>query len=84
MTRNQRLVAVIGDVVGSRGVPDRPALQKQLERTLVHTNKVTSPLQPLRMTLGDQFQGVFPRLSDALDQARTPRRRRGEVRHRNR
>jgi hypothetical protein len=67
MATKRRLVAVIGDIVGSRGVPDRLALQKKLERTLVQTNRVTAPIQPLQMTVGDQFQGVFHRLSDALD-----------------
>lgn len=67
MAANQRFVAVIGDVAGSRDVPDRPALQKALERALAQTNRTTAPIQPLRMTLGDQFQGLFGRLSDALD-----------------
>ena len=67
MATKKRLVAVIGDVAGSRNVPDRLALQRRLEGALARTNKVTVPVQPLRMTLGDQLQGRFGKLSDALD-----------------
>lgn len=54
------VVALIGDVIGSRKVTDRDALQKKLEKKLKQINKGRSDLlSPYTVTLGDEFQAVF-------------------------
>lgn len=67
MVADQLLIAVIGDVAGSRKVPDRATLQRALKRALTQTNKIVPAVQPLEITLGDEFQGLYTRLPDALD-----------------
>lgn len=57
---------LIGDVVGSRRSDDRTALHSILTRTLTEVNELLTPLRPLRITVGDEYQGVFSRLGDAL------------------
>lgn len=58
---------LVGDLVGSKQVPDRDRLQDQLEEALEWANEHSrSPLQPLVPTLGDEFQGVFVTLAEAL------------------
>jgi SatD family (SatD) len=52
-------VALIGDLVGSRRSPDRDRLQAALVNVLHEANTTLDPLQPLEVTLGDEFQGVF-------------------------
>jgi hypothetical protein len=57
--------AVLGDVVRSRhadvGFFDR------LHQALGHANERIDALQPLQITIGDEFQGVYRRLGDALN-----------------
>ncbi|MDO7882435.1 SatD family protein [Salinibacterium soli] len=60
------LAAVIGDIVDSRKSPDRSRLQRQLERSLALANESAGPIEPLRPTVGDEFQGVFRTLGDAI------------------
>lgn len=62
-----RVAAVIGDVVGSRHAANRPALQNDLKKALEKANDRIKPLQKLTITLGDEFQGAYPSLPDALD-----------------
>lgn len=57
-------VALIGDVVGSRLVEDRSALQRLLERSLAETSRQTGG--SLDMTIGDEFQGRLADLESAL------------------
>jgi SatD family (SatD) len=57
---------LIGDIVGSRGASDRPALQKKLNSTLNRINREIKPALPLEPTLGDEFQGCFDTLSEAV------------------
>lgn len=59
-------VALIGDVVDSRTVPDRQALHDRLERVLDETNAIVLAQDPATITLGDEFQGVYTTLGDAL------------------
>lgn len=60
-------IAVIADIVGSRLLPDRSRAQAAFEATMAQVEK-DHPLatEPLRPTVGDEFQAVYPRLADAL------------------
>lgn len=60
---------VIGDVVGSRGAGDRAELHRRLTVAVDRVNEETGPLQPLRVTVGDEFQGAWATLGDALSAA---------------
>lgn len=53
--------AVIGDVVGSRQVSDRGRLHRHITRILAGT--------PLAFTVGDEFQGSYPTVGEAIDAA---------------
>lgn len=57
---------MIGDVVGSRDAADRAALQKQLKAVLIRINRELQPALPLEPTLGDEFQGCFDTLAEAV------------------
>lgn len=57
-------VVVIGDVVGSRRVSDRAALHREIARALAEVNATFSG--DLRLTVGDEYQGTFGSLGDAL------------------
>lgn len=59
------LYTVIGDLVGSRSLPDRGGAQEQLGRVLDEANQALDPAQPLEPTVGDEFQGGFADLGDA-------------------
>lgn len=58
--------AVIGDLVGSRDQPSRAAAQQQLLQALTATNERLPALQRLEPTIGDELQGVYDNLRDAL------------------
>ena len=58
--------AVIGDLVGSRRLPNRGAAQATLGEVLERVNVALTPLQPFEPTVGDEFQGVFATLADAI------------------
>ncbi|MBB2985553.1 SatD family protein [Terracoccus luteus] len=59
-------VVLIGDVVASRRAPDRLALHDTLVRVIEHVNGDVTALDPLVVTVGDEFQGRFATLGDAL------------------
>jgi len=59
-------VAMIGDVVSSRTHPDRPGLQVLLAEALEKVNRSGPVLQPLHLTLGDEFQGIVSTLPAAV------------------
>ncbi len=56
-------VVVIGDIVGSRAVSDRKALQRQLAAAVSHVNArlaaASALLSPYTITLGDEIQAVY-------------------------
>jgi hypothetical protein len=56
---------VIGDVIGSRGALDRRDLQSSLQEALQQATTGTGVVQTFSMTIGDEFQGIFERVSDA-------------------
>lgn len=58
---------LLGDIVGSRDVPDRAALHHRLKDVLEQTNDLVPSLTPLAITVGDEFQGAYAHLGQALD-----------------
>jgi hypothetical protein len=52
---------LIGDVVGSRQASDRGRLHRRITQILAGT--------PLAFTVGDEFQGSYPTVGDAIDAA---------------
>ncbi len=50
---------LIGDVVASRQVADRGALHGALAEALAEINARHPGVEPLRITVGDEYQGVF-------------------------
>lgn len=59
--------AVIGDVIGSRRFPSRAHLQRRLGAALRQTNDELNPIQPMTITIGDEFQGLFQDLGEAIE-----------------
>lgn len=59
------LVAVIIDIVDSRSLADRDEAQGEIERAFAALPGVV-PLDPLRATVGDEFQVIYATLTDAL------------------
>ncbi len=57
---------VIGDVVASRSSADRPALHARLRDSLAAANARHGPATPFRITVGDEYQGVFDTVGAAL------------------
>lgn len=67
MMKDMASVAVlIGDVVGSREIKPRSRLHERLRAVLDEVNDTTAPLQPLRITVGDEFQGAYADLGTAV------------------
>jgi hypothetical protein len=60
------LAVVLGDVVASRGHAHRTVVQRRVERALDEINHVVPAVQPLEVTIGDEFQGAYGTLSDAV------------------
>jgi hypothetical protein len=59
-------LAVLGDVVRSRDHADREDLQRELRDALDLANSRTAAVQPLALTIGDEFQGLYENLADVL------------------
>lgn len=57
---------LIGDVVASRRASDRAGLHDRLMTLLDHVNRICAPTTPLRITVGDEFQGTFATVGQAL------------------
>lgn len=66
MKHPARVAAVLGDVVSSRTSADRPALHRALTDVLDAANADLGPLVALRITVGDEFQGCFATVGEAL------------------
>ena len=60
---------VIGDLVGSRGAPNRRALHRAVEKALVAVNAAVPAVTELRITVGDEFQGAYATLGSAIEAA---------------
>lgn len=67
MKADSYYAVLIGDVVGSRRDPDQRGLLKTIRETLDWTNARLDAAQPLRPTIGDEFQGAYRRLDEALE-----------------
>lgn len=63
------IATLIGDVVRSRAAADRRALHARLEEVIALVNARTDPHQPLRVTVGDEFQGAWARRGGAVHAA---------------
>ena len=59
-------VTVIGDLVGSRRSDDRAAVHARFEKAIDAINASFTLPVPLRIGLGDEFQGIFASLGDAI------------------
>jgi DNA-binding transcriptional LysR family regulator len=57
---------LIGDVVASRRAGDRAVLHDRLVAVLDHVNDTCAPTTPLRITVGDEFQGAFASVGQAV------------------
>ncbi len=66
MKTDAPLAALIGDVVRSRSAEDRSALHARLVELLEQANEVLAPVVELRITVGDEFQGCFATVGEAL------------------
>ena len=58
---------LIGDVVGSRHVTDRAGLHRRLNAAL--RDIAATSIDPPAFTVGDEFQGSYPTVGDAIDAA---------------
>jgi len=52
-------VTLLGDLVGSRRVPDRAAVQQGLLAALAQVDALVPARQSLEPTIGDEFQGTY-------------------------
>jgi DNA-binding transcriptional LysR family regulator len=57
---------LIGDLIGSRRADDRHSLHTRLARALAEVNEHCAPTTPLRITVGDEYQGGFATVGAAL------------------
>ncbi|MBM6404100.1 winged helix-turn-helix transcriptional regulator [Phycicoccus sp. CSK15P-2] len=62
-------MVIIGDLVGSRTARDRRGVHDAVMAALEATERAVPGTRPLRVTVGDEFQGVYDRLGVALDAA---------------
>jgi SatD family (SatD) len=67
MQEREHVVAVLGDVVGSRVHPDPGRRRRSVAEALALANDRLAPTQPLTPTIGDEFQGLFADLVSALE-----------------
>lgn len=59
------MFTLIGDIVGSRKIPDRSLAQQAISDALSRVNEVLDTTQPLEPTVGDEVQGGFATIVDA-------------------
>lgn len=60
------MATLIGDVVSSREADDRAALHGRVLALIEEVNAGFAPLTPLRFTIGDEYQGAFATVGQAL------------------
>ncbi|WP_368499637.1 SatD family protein [Herbiconiux sp. A18JL235] len=63
---NDTTVAVIIDIVGSRQLTDRRGAQRAIEEAFAGIDRRGLHTQPIRPTVGDEFQALYPSLGAAL------------------
>ena len=77
-------ITLIGDLIASRASVDRHALHARFEQALEEVNAAFCPPTPMRIQVGDEYQGVFATLGDALCASllvRLALRPDGDIRH---
>jgi hypothetical protein len=57
---------VLGDIVGSRAASDRRRVHDYLVEALATVRATVPPDRGMRVTVGDEFQGVYATLGEAL------------------
>ena len=67
MKNNASRCTLIGDIVGSRGSVDRADLHRAVEAALRQVDDAVPSLTGLRVPVGDEFQGSYATLGEALD-----------------
>lgn len=67
--KQPQVAALIGDLVGSRRAADRLGLHRTLDQVIELANQELSPTVPLRVTVGDEYQGCFATVGEALHAA---------------
>jgi len=60
------VATLIGDLVGSRSSQDRAVLHQHLDAALAEVNDLLHPLRPMRITVGDEYQGAFETVAEAV------------------
>lgn len=61
------VIATIADIVGSRRLADRGEAQRVIDTAIAEVEKrLPLAVEPLRPTVGDELQGVYTTLDDAL------------------
>ena len=60
------MATLIGDVVSSREADDRAALHARVLELIESVNSELAPITPLRFTVGDEYQGAFATVGQAL------------------
>ena len=60
------MYVLIGDLVGSRALPDRSATQRRVAEVLARVSGIVPGAQPLEATVGDEFQGAWDTLGAAV------------------
>jgi DNA-binding transcriptional LysR family regulator len=60
------IATLIGDVRHVRRAPDRDDVHQRLAAALTEVNDELAPATPLRITVGDEYQGGFARVHDAV------------------
>ena len=60
---------MIGDLVGSRVKPDRSRVHNAFSDAIEEINREWRPVTPLRITIGDEFQGAFETVGTAIQAA---------------
>lgn len=66
MKQDASVATLLGDLVASRRSADRRRLHRTLRDALAAANQELAPLGPLRVTAGDECQGSFAGLGEAL------------------
>lgn len=62
----KHVAAVIVDIVRSRELDDRAKGQSAVLAAFARAERLVAPVRPLDATVGDEFQGVYARLADAM------------------
>lgn len=60
------VVAMLIDLVDSREIPDRSAVQRRIEKGFAQVEESIPALEALHPTVGDEFQAVYPSVPEAL------------------